>query len=108
MPRYQRNVYKRKGNKSFWSTVVLAFLLYIMVSFGLEVHKLYVMHREVDSLSNEVYRLKLNNEKLMQDIKRVKNSSYFEAKAREMGFVKPGEQVIVIEKKGQKANASSN
>jgi len=108
MSRYYAGSLKRKGKKSFWSTVILVFLLYIMVSFGLEVQKLYIMHREVQSLASEVYKLKLDNEKLLQDVKRIKNSSYFETKAREMGFVKPGEKVIVIEKKGQESNASGD
>ncbi|GAV24004.1 FtsB family cell division protein [Carboxydothermus pertinax] len=108
MSRYSAGKGKYKGKKSFWSTVILLFLLYIMVSFGLEVQKLYIMHREVKDLSDEVYELKLDNEKLLADIKRLKNSSYLEARAREMGFVKPGEKVIVIEKKGQGSNASGN
>jgi len=102
MPRYYAGYNKRKKKKNFWSTVFLAFLLYIMVSFGFEVYKLYIMHREVKALSAEVYKLKADNEKLLEDIKRLRNNSYFEARAREMGFVKPGEKVIVIEQKGKK------
>ncbi|ABB14743.1 FtsB family cell division protein [Carboxydothermus hydrogenoformans] len=107
MPRYYAGYNKKNKKKNFWSAVFLAFLLYIMVSFGFEVYKLYIMHREVKALSAEVYELKADNEKLLEDIKRLKNNSHFETRAREMGFVKPGEKVIVIEKKGNK-DASSD
>ena len=65
------------------------------------------LKKEIEKLKAELQILEKRNEELKKAISKAKTESYWEEKAREEGYVREGEEVIVIKKVGEKGEEKS-
>jgi cell division protein FtsB len=56
------------------------------------------LKKEIENLNSGLQLLKERNEELKKLINKTKSESYWEEKAREEGYAREGEEVIVIKK----------
>jgi cell division protein FtsB len=56
------------------------------------------LKKEIENLTSQLQILKKRNEELKEAISKAKSESYWEEKAREEGYLKEGEEAIVIKK----------
>jgi cell division protein FtsB len=65
------------------------------------------LKREIENLNSTLQTLKEKNEDLKKAILKAKSENYWEEKAREEGYVKEGEEAIVIKKVGEEKKEKS-
>jgi cell division protein FtsB len=59
------------------------------------------LKKEIEKLKTELQVLKERNEELKKAISKAKSETFWEERAREEGYVKEGEEAIVIKKIGE-------
>lgn len=59
--------------------------------------------KRVEELKAEIQRLGTSGEELQKGLSDSEKESYWEARAREFGYQKPGETVVVVKKEGEAA-----
>jgi cell division protein FtsB len=90
---------KRENQKKFhvFLFLISAFLIVFLAISNLRIEtKRNELKKEIDKLKAELQVLKERNEALKKAISRAKSESYWEEKAREEGYIKKGEEAIVI------------
>jgi cell division protein FtsB len=96
---------KRKEQKGvhFFFFLISTFLIIFLAISNLKIEaKRRELKKKIEDLKSEVQVLKKKNEELKKAISKVKSESYWEEKAREEGYVKEGEETIVIRKVEEK------
>jgi cell division protein FtsB len=92
----------QKGFQFFLFFVSTFLIIFLTISnFKIEARR-KELKKEIENLTSELQVLKRKNEELEKAISQAKNESYWEEKAREEGYVKEGEEVIVIKKVEEK------
>jgi cell division protein FtsB len=95
---------KKEDQKKFqvFLFLVSAFLIIFLAISNLRIEaKRNELKKEIEKLKTELQVLEERNEELKKEISRAKSESYWEEKAREEGYVKEGEEAIVIKKIGE-------
>ena len=101
---------KRENQKKFhvFLFLISAFLIVFLAISNLRIEaKRNELKKEIDKLKAELQVLEERNEELKKAISKAKNESYWEEKAREEGYAKEGEEVIVIKKVGEEKKEKS-
>ena len=96
---------KQKDQKKFhfFLFFILTFLAIFLLISNLKIEaKRKELKKEIESLKGELQILEKRNEDLKKVISKAKSQSYWEEKAREEGYLKEGEEAIVIKKIGEK------
>ena len=73
-------------------------MIFLITSIFRIESKRKILRDEIKQLTSELQLLKGKNDELKKIINKTKSESYWEEKAREEGYVKEGEEVIVIKK----------
>jgi cell division protein FtsB len=92
----------KKENRNFFQIFLFFFsalLIIFLVISNLKIEKRRKeLKREIENLNSTLQTLKEKNEDLKKAILKAKSENYWEEKAREEGYVKEGEEAIVIKK----------
>lgn len=76
--------------------ILVVFFLYLVISFGLQINKLYAMQHELLQIQKQMADLEDKNAKLREQLELVQSDAYIEQMAREkLGLVKQGESRII-------------
>ncbi len=76
--------------------LALFLFMYLIISFGTNFGRLYVMQQDVEKIQAQVNELQQKNDELKQELKMAQSDAYVEKMAREkLNLVKPGESRIV-------------
>mgnify|MGYP000048598254 CR=1 FL=1 len=92
---------KREDQKKFqiFLFLISTFLIIFLAISNLRIEtKRRDLNKEIEKLQTELQILEKRNEELKKAISKAKSESYWEEKAREEGYVKEGEEAIVIKK----------
>jgi cell division protein FtsB len=95
---------KREDQKKFqiFLFLISTFLIIFLVVSNLRIEKKRnELKREIEKLRAELQFLEEKNKKLKEAISKAKSETYWEEKAREEGYVKEGEEAIVIKRIGE-------
>lgn len=88
--------------KRFLPLIFLLVICYLCVSLSFNLHRLWVLQKEITVVEQEVSELRQRNEELRNQLQKMQDEAYIEQIAREkLGLVKNGETrlVPVTEKK---------
>ncbi len=93
----------RKGCsfKTIFFSVLIGFLLFSIISFLIFssfriIKKRSELSSKIENLNEQIQSLKQKKEQLEAGIFQAEGEDYWEEKAREQGYKKPGEQQIVV------------
>ncbi len=95
-----------KPGKKLPALIAVFLLLYLLISFSTQFHKLFVLQKDIKEIERQLQELNIKNEELKRQLKQVQSDAYIEQVAREkLGLVKPGESRIVpVPKDDEKTN----
>ena len=95
----------KKENKNNFQIILFlisTFLIIFLTISNLRIEaKREELKKEINNLMAQLQILTKRNEELKKNILQVKSESYWEEKAREEGYVKTGEEMIVIKRTGE-------
>ncbi|MFH1181298.1 MAG: septum formation initiator family protein [bacterium] len=109
--------YKREKNQALLFSIFIAILTLGMISFLIisdyRINKKRVeLSEQIKKYQKDIQELEERNAQLKAGITQTQQESYWEEKAREQGYKKPGEEQVVVvppaEKTGQKSEGSQN
>lgn len=91
-------------------TVILFILLgFIFYSFGGQAIEMYNVRHEINKIREQMDELKVKNAELRKQVEQLNSSAFIEREAREkLGYVKPGEKIILEAQPGAASIAGSN
>jgi len=92
---------KRRSFRTIFFSVLIGFLLFSVIGFLIFssfriVEKRKELSSKIKNLNEQIQSLKQRKEQLEAGIFQAEGEDYWEEKAREQGYKKPGEQQIVI------------
>jgi len=94
---------KDQKNFHFFLFFILTFLTIFLLISNLKIEaKRKELKKEIESFKEKLQILEKRNEDLKKTISKAKSQSYWEEKAREEGYLKEGEEAIVIKRIGEK------
>jgi len=76
--------------------ILILVILWLLFYLGREVYWLIINKKQIKEVQEEQKSLIKENEILEEKIKRAGTEEFIEEKARDFGFQKPGEEVIII------------
>jgi cell division protein FtsB len=93
----------------FLAVIFFSSLIFLIVSNVRISQKRALMTNEINSLQEQIQRLQESKTNLETNINKADQDSYWEEKAREQGFVKEGEnQVVVLPVADSSGNSDQN
>jgi cell division protein FtsB len=99
---------KGQKNSPVFFIVVSLFLIIFLVTSNLKIEKKRnELKKEIETLKAELQVLEEKNGELKRAISKAKSETFWEEKAREEGYIREGEEVIVIKKVGEEKKENS-
>jgi len=99
---------KGQKNSPVFFIVVSLFLIIFLVTSNLRIEKKRnELKKEIEKLKAELQVLEEKNGELKRAISKAKSETFWEEKAREEGYIREGEEVIVIKKVGEEKKENS-
>jgi cell division protein FtsB len=93
----KREKTRTERNFQIFLFLVLSFLIIFLVISNLRIQsKRSELKKEIEKLKAQVQALEERNQSLKKIISHTKDENYWEEKAREEGYLKEGEEMIVI------------
>ncbi len=100
LPKNKKIKKEGKLQAIFFGALLVFFILgicgFLIVSNFRMNQKRSEMQNTISSLQKEIQDLETQNQKLESGISQTQSASYWEGKAREQGYQKPGEQAVVV------------
>ncbi|MGB9743511.1 MAG: FtsB family cell division protein [Minisyncoccales bacterium] len=95
--RIKRRHHRQKDFNVYLITILLLSLIGFLVVSNLRIRPQWLeLQKRLAELKKQTQILEERNEELKASIKQTQSDVYWEARLREQGYIKPGEQAIVI------------
>jgi len=104
------NVTKKKIEEKDTKIISIVLIISILIISGLLIfsnwkiaQKRRELSKQIESLRKEIEELEKKNQQLQNGIGETEKQGFWEAKVREQGYQKPGEEAVVIKKEEKPA-----
>lgn len=108
VPRPHPKTKKRKFRLGGPTVILFILLGFIFYSFGGQAIEMYNVRHEITKIREQMDELKAKNTELRKQVDQLNSNAYIEREAREkLGYVKPGEKIILEAQPGAASSLGS-